>query len=105
MLKIQELRMSKNLTQRALAEKIGVKNYIVANWEQKRTEPSLRDLIDLADYFECSIDYLVGRENDFGQITVIKEKSEENVEFLALFDGLSNEKKQIIISLLQALSS
>ena len=56
MLKIQELRTAKNLTQRALAEQIGVKNYTVANWEQNRTEPSLGDLIDLANFVECSID-------------------------------------------------
>ena len=38
MLKLQELRIQAGLTQRELAEKIGVKNYTVANWEQNRTE-------------------------------------------------------------------
>lgn len=103
MLKIQELRKSKNLTQRALAEQIGVKNYTVANWEQNRTEPGLEDLIDLANFFECSIDYLVGRENDFGQIILMKEFSEEYTKFWELYNGLSKEKQQMILVLMQAL--
>jgi len=33
MYRIHELRLAAGLTQRELAEKIGVKNYTVANWE------------------------------------------------------------------------
>lgn len=105
MLKIQELRTSKNLTQRALAEQIGVKNYTVANWEQNRTEPSLGDLIDLANFFECSIDYLVGRENDFGQIVLTKEPSEEYTKIWGLYNNLSQEKKEVILFLLRSLQN
>ena len=103
MLKIQELRVASNLTQRELAEKIGVKNYTVANWEQNRTEPSIRDLVDLANFFECSVDYLIGRENDFGQILIIKEESKEHTELLSLYEGLTEERKKVIQTLLKDL--
>lgn len=103
MFRIQELRTAKKLTQKALAEKIGVKNYTVANWEQGRTEPSVKDLIDLANFFECSLDYLVGRENEFGQIIVFERESKKHQELFSLYDGLPDEKKQLIISLLREL--
>ena len=103
MLRIQELRTSAGLTQRALAERIGVKNYTVANWEQNRTEPSVKDLIDLANFFECSVDYLLGRENDFGQIVIFNSENREHSELLALFESLSPTRKQTVLSLIKDL--
>ena len=100
MLKIQELRSNYGLTQKALAEKIGVKNYTVANWEQNRTEPSLKDLKDLADFFNCSIDYLVGRENDFGQIVIANDLTDKQSQFLVLYENLSEYDKKFVEKLL-----
>lgn len=100
MLKIQELRTNMGLTQKELAEKIGVKNYTVANWEQNRTKPSIKDLKDLADFFSCSIDYLVNRENDFGQIIVTNELTDKQAQILALYENLSPQDKDLIERLL-----
>ena len=101
MFRIHELRVAANLTQKELAEKIGVKNYTVGNWEQNRTEPSLKDLIDLANFFECSVDYLIGRENDFGQIVVFQDGDKEHADLLYLYDKLPEERKKILQSLLR----
>ena len=49
MLKLKELRQEKGLSQEQLALIINVKNYTVGNWEQKRSEPSIDDIIKLAD--------------------------------------------------------
>ena len=101
MLKIQELRSHAGLTQRELAEKIGVKNYTVANWEQNRTEPAIKDLVDLANFFEVSVDYLIGRENEFGQIIIFKNLTNSQIELLTLFDRLSTDKQEVILRLLK----
>lgn len=63
MLKLKELRQEKGLSQEQLALIINVKNYTVGNWEQKRSEPSIEDIIKLADYFQITTDELLGREN------------------------------------------
>ena len=105
MLKIQELRTSAGLTQRELAEQIGVKNYTVANWEQNRTEPSIKDLIDLANFFEVSVDYLIGRENELGQVVVFKNLSDCQKELLCTFETLNEEQKKLFYSLLQQFKS
>ncbi len=104
MYRIQELRANSGLTQKQLAEKIGVKNYIIGNWEQGRTEPSVKDLIDLANIFECSIDYLLGRENDFGQIVLTTNLSYDVSEVIGLYSNLTDNKKKIVTSLLKELN-
>ena len=104
MYRIQELRINSGLTQKQLAEKIGVKNYIIGNWEQGRTEPSVKDLIDLANIFECSIDYILGRENDFGQIVLTANLSYDVSEVIGLYSNLTDNKKKIVTALLKELN-
>lgn len=55
------LRKENALSQKALAEKIGVSQQTVGSWETRRTEPDQRALKLLADYFNVSVDYLLGQ--------------------------------------------
>lgn len=52
------------LSQVALAEKIDVKQNTVSAWVLGRKEPCIENLWRLANYFDVSIDYLVGRTGD-----------------------------------------
>ena len=104
MYRIQELRINSGLTQKQLAEKIGVKNYIIGNLEQGRTEPSVKELIDLSNIFERSIDYLLGRENDFGQIVLTANLSYDVSEVIGLYSNLTDNKKKIVTALLKELN-
>lgn len=56
-----KLRKENALSQKALAEKIGVSQQTVGSWETMRTEPDQRSLKLLADYFNVSLDYLLGQ--------------------------------------------
>ncbi len=58
---LKDLRKENNLTQKALANEIRVSEDCIYFWEKGRSEPSIIDLINLANYFDTSIDYLVGR--------------------------------------------
>ena len=60
-LKILPLRESKGLSQRKLAEDIGVSPGEVARWELGATTPTTADLVALADVLGCSMDALFGR--------------------------------------------
>ncbi len=59
--RIRGLMKEENLTQVALANKIGVKQNTISAWVLGKKEPSIRSLWLLADYFGVDIDYLVGR--------------------------------------------
>ena len=62
--RIKELMKEQGLNQVKLAEKIGVKQNTISAWLLDKKEPCINSLWLIADYFEVSIDYLVGREED-----------------------------------------
>lgn len=57
---IKELRIEKGIGQAQLARAIGVSNGIVSLWENKKREPTMGSLIALAKFFNVSLDYLTG---------------------------------------------
>ena len=60
--RLKTLRKEKKLTQKELAEQIEIKQNSYSDWETGKNEPSLENLIKLADLLEVSIDWLFGRE-------------------------------------------
>lgn len=60
--KIYSLRVAKGMTQEQLAAILCVSPAAVSKWERNLANPGIDMLWALADYFECSIDELVGRE-------------------------------------------
>ena len=67
---LKELRKSKNLTQYELANMLQISQAAIACYENGTREPHIQSLIAYANLFECSVDYLIGREDDFGNITI-----------------------------------
>ena len=68
--RIRELRVSMALTQTQLAEKVGLNQTAIGKYERGELEPSLETLKKLSSIFECSIDYIIGFSDDFGNVTV-----------------------------------
>jgi transcriptional regulator with XRE-family HTH domain len=62
--RLKELRKSKNLLQRELAEILNIKSDTVIRLEGGTRSPSLSLVLALADYFDVSLDYLVGRSDE-----------------------------------------
>ncbi len=58
--RLKDLREEKGLGQVELAQAIGVSKGIISLWENGLREPKMSALIALAEYFETSVDYLVG---------------------------------------------
>ena len=59
--KIKELRLARGLSQVELAKKLSVTKQTVSNWENDNILPSIDMLTKLADYFNVSCDYILGR--------------------------------------------
>ena len=59
--RLKELRKEMALTQTELAKRIGATQRQISFWESGQIEPGIFWLIKLADFFDVSIDYLVGR--------------------------------------------
>lgn len=60
--KIAELRKENGLSQRQLAIKIGTSQANLSRWEQGLNEPSIIECWKIADYFDVSLDVLIGRK-------------------------------------------
>lgn len=70
-MRLLELRKQKDLTQQELANKLYLTQNGYASYETGRTEPNIQTLCKLADFYNVSLDYLIGREfkNDIGYLT------------------------------------
>ena len=61
--RIKQLKLSNNKMQKDIARDIGVSLRAYQYYETDQREPTLNVLISLADYFDVSLDYLVGRSD------------------------------------------
>lgn len=59
-----DLRQTRNLTQKQVYEAIGMSALGYQRYEYGEREPAYQKLIALANYFNVSLDYLVGRTNN-----------------------------------------
>ena len=61
--RLKECRKQKNITQKEVAEHIGVTASSYQKYELAERTPSVETLIKLADYFDVTLDYLMGRRD------------------------------------------
>lgn len=92
---IRDLRKQKRMSQTELAKIIHVSQQTVTAWETGKAEPSSSAVSNLADYFNVTTDYLLGRPE--------KKKEKQNVELtdddiIMTYQGkeLSDEDREII---------
>lgn len=62
--RLKTLRNEKKLIQKDIADFLGITGRAYQNYETGTRAPNIKGLIKLADYLDCSIDYLVGRSNN-----------------------------------------
>ncbi|MFL0507404.1 helix-turn-helix domain-containing protein [Ureibacillus sp. 179-F W5.1 NHS] len=62
--KIKYLREKSNISQKDFAKKIGVSNTVLSRYESGDRKPDYDTLQLIADYFEVSTDYLLGRTDN-----------------------------------------
>ena len=103
MLRLRALREEQGKTQTQMAEIFSVSRQVYANYENEINQPPLQTLIIMADYFECSLDYLLGRSDDLGNVNVLPDYShQENFSaeertLLKHFRELSSADKKLLL--------
>lgn len=63
-MRIKELRKQKGITQLKMAMDLNMNQNTVSRYENEEREAGYKELIMIADYFDVSIDYLLGRSTD-----------------------------------------
>lgn len=89
--RLKTIRHRMDLTQQELANRLQTSRANYANWEINRAQPDPNTLIKIADFFGCSVDYLLGRTSiifppediskdfDVAYVEIIKEWEERGL--------------------------
>lgn len=115
--RIKKLRKEKGLTQKELANELNVSRPTITCYETGKRTPDKERLLEIANFFNVSVDYLLGNEEEYKSKYIIKEKSNNyyainEAEVQELFqrfnvhlDGevLTEEDKQSVINFLRML--
>ncbi len=102
MIRLLELRTEKELSQRQIAKIMNVSQGTYNNWENSNTQPSIEQLIALADFFDVTIDYLVGNSDSYSE-SKINLLTEKQRTMLKLAGKLDDGAQDAIITLLSRL--
>jgi len=95
--RMKELRKERGLTQDELSKLSGISFPTISRYENgQRDEPKLTILKTLANYFDVTIDYLVGD-------TDIKETNFNSDEIGRIFNNLDDDDKRILMDLAKTL--
>lgn len=68
--KLQKLRSKNGLSQKQVADRIGVSPSIVSGYETGERTPSTEVLLSLSYLYNCSTDYLLGKQNAEPDVTL-----------------------------------
>ena len=73
--RLKTLREQKGLGQKEVAYHLKVSQPTISDWEKGRKTPSAKSTAKLADYFQVTVDYLLGRSDDPNNAPVFSQKT------------------------------
>ncbi|MGN0182418.1 MAG: LexA family protein [Candidatus Ornithomonoglobus sp.] len=89
MIRLKELRVKNNMTQRELAARIGVSQNTYSKWENEKSEMSYANLIALAQIFDVTVDYLLGRQQK-------RKQAYNQIKTIPIFGDVGLDKNKLI---------
>ncbi len=98
--RLKILRKKKGVSQKALAKRFQYGATTISGYENGRNEPSLDILIQLAEYFNVTVDYLIGKE-DFPKRGI--RMTEEESELLYNYRELTIEERNVVSAMAKIL--
>lgn len=76
--RLKELLQEQEITYAELAKRLSIPKGTISNWFNRKSEPTIGYVIKLADYFQVTTDYLLGREDYGTGIVEIRQPAREN---------------------------
>ena len=95
--KIKELRIDNHLTQKQLAEKLNISQSSICEWERNQYEPTATAIKLLTSFFNISADFLLGLEDEFGNIQGKSTLTYREQKLLSAINELDDSLKDKII--------
>lgn len=106
--KFSKLRKDKNLTQKVMAEILGVTDVTISNFERGARNPDPDMLVKISDKFKVSIDYLL-KDTDDGfkpwEVPCFPDINEKVIQAYKSVENWSNEEIESIVNYIEALKA
>lgn len=101
---LKQLREASATSQRQLANAIGISQQSINKYENHKIEPDIDTMIQIADYFNTSVDYLIGHTEIRQKIepTSTRELNEAERQILCGYRKLSSKKQKIISMIIKS---
>ena len=95
---LKQLRDEAGISQKTLAEEIGVSQQSVNKYENHNIEPDIETLIRIADFFNTSVDYLIGHSTVRRRIEEVRvcELTEQENKMVEKYRALTANQKACI---------
>ena len=102
LMNLKRLRKEKGISQQTLGEAVDLTQQSINKYENQRVEPDLATLMKIADFFETSVDFLIGH-------TAIKQRyeptssyqlNEEEANFINKYRRLNEKERQSLLMVL-----
>ena len=91
--RLKKLRKENDITLNQLASDLNTTKSTLSRYENNKREPKMHLLEKLADYFEVSLDYLLGRSEEPLPADKIKEAISEESESIKIWDKLKDREE------------
>ena len=101
----RKLRTSSNLTQSAIAEKLGISRSTIGMYETGAREPDFETLEKIADFFNVDIDFLLGRTNQTTMLPETIGKYSKTHELDVIYEQLSDHNQRKVLTYSKSLLS
>lgn len=102
---LKKLRENAGISQQALANEIGSTQQQINCYENDNYEPDIAMLKKLANYFDTSVDYLIGNTDIQHKIERVKEYelNDEEINIIEKYRCLSKKKRKSLQLILDSL--
>ena len=102
MLRIKEIRKSKKITAKELANFVNVAESTMSLYENGKREPDFKTLCLIAEYLDVSVDYLLGNDTPVDSPTPEEPQlSDSEVALLELFRSVSSEDQELVLRMIR----
>lgn len=97
--RLKKLRNRKGFSQKELTDRLNLNRSTYARYELCQTQPDFDTLDKLANFYDVTVDYLLGRSND-PELT--EEQQKEYNELEEIIESLPEDEKKKVINMIKA---
>ncbi len=92
--RIKEIRNKNRMSQAALAKELGIAQNTLSYWEQGKYDVDTESLVRIAEFFDCTIDYLLCRQEDLSSKAICKMPPEPSPDVANRMETILQELEQ-----------